>query len=52
MTKLAEGVNNDVCVNDLEPPAFEALPRLNQLKKVFLFLDLLQLHSVLNVMFY
>jgi len=34
LKRLAEeGANSEVCVNDLEPPAFEALPRLKQLKR-------------------
>uniref|UniRef100_A0A2P2KNF3 4-(cytidine 5'-diphospho)-2-C-methyl-D-erythritol kinase n=2 Tax=Rhizophora mucronata TaxID=61149 RepID=A0A2P2KNF3_RHIMU len=27
------GISQDVCINDLEPPAFEVLPSLKQLKK-------------------
>ncbi|GMQ00977.1 hypothetical protein CsSME_00047802 [Camellia sinensis var. sinensis] len=29
------GISQDVCVNDLEPPAFEVLPSLKRLKQRF-----------------
>ncbi|KAL7199419.1 hypothetical protein ACSBR2_021650 [Camellia fascicularis] len=40
------GISQDVCVNDLEPPAFEVLPSLKRLKQRFVAASRGQYHAV------
>ncbi|KMT07749.1 hypothetical protein BVRB_6g146710 [Beta vulgaris subsp. vulgaris] len=41
-----EGISQDICINDLEPPAFEVLPTLRRLKQRIIAASRGQYHAV------